>query len=307
MSGTDEFKAYFKVKNNTDFRMKFADRAYRHCYDNGVLADANAGAVWDSLCYFIEKAILCEIARWGDERGSLYDYNHWYKEWKDVKDDIQGRAGTLIARLKSANMYPSVLPPKFLDGSQEIKDDSVHTNTGFQLTIQRAGTSGTIYYTTDGNDPRSWDLSGDALPAAKQVSAADESVIINYTTVVKARCKDGNVWSPLHDLTIVLDSAINPSGVEITENDTKDFMLCQNFPNPFLSSTIIKYSLQKPNHTTLKVYNLVGQELETLVNEFQTVGEYIITWQPKELSGGIYFYRLRVGEFSETMKLILSK
>ncbi|MFX0133017.1 MAG: T9SS type A sorting domain-containing protein [Candidatus Hodarchaeota archaeon] len=90
----------------------------------------------------------------------------------------------------------------------------------------------------------------------------------------------------------------------IVPNEMK---LNQNYPNPFNPSTIIKYSLQKPNHTTLKVYNLVGQELEKLVNEFQTVGEYEIIWQPKEFPSGIYFYRLQAGEYTETKKLILHK
>jgi hypothetical protein len=307
MSGNDEFKAYFKVKNNADFRMRFADRAYRHCYKNGVLTDANAGAVWDSLCSFIEKAILCEIARWGDERGYLYDYDHWYKEWQDVKNDIHGRANRLITALKSAKMYPSTQPPQFLDGSQEIRDVFLRTKDAFQLTIRRRTSSDLICYTLDGNDPRTWDLSGNVSQTARQVDAESEDITIYNTSVIKARSKNGNVWSPLVELTIESDTAINPTGIEITENDTKDIILFQNYPNPFHSSTIIKYSLQKPNHTTLKVYNLVGIELETLVNDFQTVGEHEITWQPKELSGGIYFCRLQVGKFSKTIKLILHK
>ena len=74
------FNVYPKVHRNIDFKMKFADRTYKHCFNNGVMTDANVSVVWDSLCFFIEKPILCEIARWGDERGSVYDYNHWHKE-----------------------------------------------------------------------------------------------------------------------------------------------------------------------------------------------------------------------------------
>ena len=56
-----------------------------------------------------------------------------------------------------------------------------------------------------------------------------------------------------------------------------------------------------------KIYNLVGQEIETLVNEFQRAGEYEITWQAKGLPSGLYFYKIRVGDISETRKLLLQK
>jgi len=86
-----------------------------------------------------------------------------------------------------------------------------------------------------------------------------------------------------------------------------DFKLYQNYPNPFNPSTRIKYKLIKSSDITLKIYNLVGQEIATLVNEFQPAGEYAITWQPKGLPSGLYFYKIQAGVFSETRKLILQK
>jgi hypothetical protein len=65
--------------------------------------------------------------------------------------------------------------------------------------------------------------------------------------------------------------------------------------------------LQKPSNVILKIYNISGQELETLLDKFQTTGEYGINWQPNSLPSGIYFYRLQAGEFSETKKLVLQK
>ena len=85
------------------------------------------------------------------------------------------------------------------------------------------------------------------------------------------------------------------------------FVLQQNFPNPFNPSTRIKYTLRKSNHIVLNIYNLSGQEVATLVNEFQPAGEYQITWQPKGLPSGLYFYKLQAGETSITKKLILQK
>ena len=91
--------------------------------------------------------------------------------------------------------------------------------------------------------------------------------------------------------------------------DEKDmgYTLWQNHPNPFNISTSIKYSLKKPGHVYLCIYNLNGQEIETIINQYQAAGEYEIIWQAKGLSGGVYFYRLIAGESFETKKLILQK
>jgi len=86
-----------------------------------------------------------------------------------------------------------------------------------------------------------------------------------------------------------------------------DFTLHQNYPNPFNPSTTIKYNLQNSSNVELKIFDLAGKEIETLINGFQTAGEHETTWQPEGLPSGIYFYRLQSDSFSETKKLILQK
>jgi uncharacterized delta-60 repeat protein len=94
-------------------------------------------------------------------------------------------------------------------------------------------------------------------------------------------------------------------------NKPTTFWLAQNYPNPFNPSTTIRYAIAKPSHVTLKVFNLQGQEVVTLVNENKPVGEYEIKWNPASVPSGVYLYRLQVedpsgaGKFSETKKLIL--
>ncbi len=96
-------------------------------------------------------------------------------------------------------------------------------------------------------------------------------------------------------------SKVRPQNIPIS------FKLYQNYPNPFNTTTTIKYNIQESSHVTLKIYNLAGQEIETLVNGFQTKDEYQIKWITQQLPSGIYFYRLQAGEFTETKKLILQK
>jgi len=86
-----------------------------------------------------------------------------------------------------------------------------------------------------------------------------------------------------------------------------DFQLHQNYPNPFNPLTTIKYSLTKYEFVTIKIYNLAGQEVETLINRHQAAGEHQVKWIAEGLPSGIYFYRLRAGEYAETRKLILQK
>ncbi len=86
-----------------------------------------------------------------------------------------------------------------------------------------------------------------------------------------------------------------------------EFRLEQNYPNPFNSSTTIHFQLPRKSHVTLRVYDILGQELETLINEEREAGMYILQYDGSNLTSGIYFYRLQAGSYSETKKLILLK
>jgi photosystem II stability/assembly factor-like uncharacterized protein len=83
------------------------------------------------------------------------------------------------------------------------------------------------------------------------------------------------------------------------------FYLEQNYPNPFNPSTTIKYSIPTSEFVTLKVYDMLGSEVATLVNEEKPVGSYEFNFSAEELSTGIYFYKLQAGGFIETKKMIL--
>ncbi|MDZ7291671.1 MAG: SBBP repeat-containing protein [candidate division KSB1 bacterium] len=85
------------------------------------------------------------------------------------------------------------------------------------------------------------------------------------------------------------------------------YWLAQNYPNPFNTSTTVRYAIAKSGHVTLKVFNLQGQEIATLVSETKPAGEYEIKWNPNNLPSSVYVYRLQAGEFAETKKLLLLK
>ncbi|MGE5401519.1 MAG: T9SS type A sorting domain-containing protein [Ignavibacteriales bacterium] len=85
------------------------------------------------------------------------------------------------------------------------------------------------------------------------------------------------------------------------------YALSQNYPNPFNPTTSIKYQLPEAGYVTLKVYDVLGNEVSTLVSEFQNPGSYNATFDGKNLASGIYLYKLSQGRYSETKKLMLMK
>lgn len=93
----------------------------------------------------------------------------------------------------------------------------------------------------------------------------------------------------------------------ITETIPEEFSLHQNYPNPFNPSTKIKFSLPSAQFTKLKVYNLLGQEMSTLVNQQLQPGSYEYTFDASGLSSGVYFYRMESGEYVQTKKFVLLK
>ena len=99
-----------------------------------------------------------------------------------------------------------------------------------------------------------------------------------------------------------------PSSVEGDEVSLpQKFYLEQNFPNPFNPSTKIKYSVPKSSKVIIKVFDVLGNEIETLVNEEKPTGIYEITWYAEQLPSGVYFYQLKAGSFVSTKKMILLK
>ena len=85
------------------------------------------------------------------------------------------------------------------------------------------------------------------------------------------------------------------------------YSLSQNYPNPFNPVTAIKYSIPNEGFVSLKIYNVLGSEVATLVNEFKNAGSYNVSFNAENLSSGVYYYKLKSGTFVETKKMILLK
>jgi hypothetical protein len=103
-------------------------------------------------------------------------------------------------------------------------------------------------------------------------------------------------------LTILPTSAENPNESIVTE-----YSLSQNYPNPFNGVTNFRFDLKYPGMTSLKIFNMLGQEVVTVMNEVREAGTHQVNFDMGNLASGLYLYRLESGSFSETRKLMLLK
>jgi len=90
-------------------------------------------------------------------------------------------------------------------------------------------------------------------------------------------------------------------------NIPKEFALKQNYPNPFNPITKISFDLPKDELVTIKIYDILGREIKTLINEFKNAGNYMVTFNASEFASGIYFYRIKAGSFVQTKRMVLIK
>jgi hypothetical protein len=116
----------------------------------------------------------------------------------------------------------------------------------------------------------------------------------------------GNWYAHLDNILEHFDMVVN---VESGDEIPNQYLLLQNYPNPFNPSTVITYKLPVSGNVTIKAYDILGNEIATLVDEYKPAGSYNVefTINNLQLSSGVYFYQLEAGEFIQTRKMILIK
>jgi len=129
-----------------------------------------------------------------------------------------------------------------------------------------------------------------------------------YIAIVSA--DDADNWSGLSNIIAVKTLSLVLDVNETINNIPTEYYLSQNYPNPFNPSTRIEFSIPVTAHVTISIYNILGQQTATLVDEIKAAGNYAIVWNGIDASGlpvssGIYMYRINAGDFIATKKMAL--
>jgi photosystem II stability/assembly factor-like uncharacterized protein len=160
-----------------------------------------------------------------------------------------------------------------------------------------AGTDGGVFLST--NSGVTWSSISTGLPSFSiyAVTAAPDDVGQQY---LLAGTAGRGVWK--RPLSEVITSVPVASSTIPTE-----FTLEQNYPNPFNPSTVISFSLPESDVVTLKVFNILGEEIALLVSERLAAGNHRVEWRPQDVPSGVYLYRMEAGSFVQTRKLAFIK
>ncbi len=197
-----------KLIVNPQYRLDFADRVHRHFFNNGALMPTNTIARWMNRAKQVDLPIILESARWGDYRRDVHVYqtapyelyernNQWLTEQNRLTGTyFPQRTAIVLAQLRAQNLYPSNTAPVFNQHGGRVP-------AGFTLTMSATNT---IYYTTNGIDPRIYG-SGGISGVAQQYTGP---LTLGASMVVKARMLAGTNWSALNEASFVVGS-LTPS------------------------------------------------------------------------------------------------
>ena len=176
------------LMEDPDYQLHFADRLYRHLYNDGALTDANARLRWQAITQPLQQAIVAESARWGDFRthDEPITQDDWLRANQNVLAQMVGNADRLVERARREGFYPAIDPP-------QLSRHGGRVESGFALVLTAPRLDAQIYVTTDGSDPRQ---PGTGAVAETAIQYA-VPLVLTGTTTVKARTFNGSTWSAL--------------------------------------------------------------------------------------------------------------
>jgi hypothetical protein len=213
---------------NAEFRLRTADHVQKHFFNGGALTPAACLARYAARTNEIFRAMVGESARWGDaQREPAIVREDWVNAVSDVMNDyLPYRSGVVLQQLRNRGLYPNLAAPQFSQYGGAVP-------AGYPLTISHTNTSGTIWFTLDGGDPR---LRGGTVSASAESYSG--AIVINMPTVVRARVKDGATWSALVEATFyppqdltglrITEIMYNPPRFGVVDGDELEFLELKN-------------------------------------------------------------------------------
>jgi len=160
-------------------------------------------------------------------------------------------------------------------------------------------------YAPDGTGLNYHAFSGETAKQKYDIMVVDYGSAFDgyYTTNISGEANTTAWWHVAHDSV----SGIISSGIGVADDAPAAFAVAQNSPNPFNPTTTISFTLANAGTVNVDVFNVAGQKVDTIVNEFMDSGSHSVVWDASDFSAGVYFYTVKGGDFSKTMKMTLVK
>ena len=244
----------------------------------------------------------------------------------DGKTDWVSQAITMNARTQAAFDNNATYP--YLVEGTWYKQLPTFANTATLFTTQVTNLVTYISNCSDSTYTAPLPYWREVFPSATNFSYSDWPIPINLSYTDAALLTGGLNKLPVGDLNWfptqyntwlaqrsaeytqiakVLSTGTLTTGVKQLAGLPASYSLSQNYPNPFNPTTNIKYSITKESQVSLKVFDMIGREVETLVNVNQKAGLYEVNFNASKLASGVYIYRLQAGDFTQSMKMMLIK
>jgi len=266
------------LKKNPDFLVTLADHIQKQMInEGGALTPKIVAERYNKLADEIDLAIIGESARWGDWYNNTGPYTK-NDNWLPRKNELLTsyfpyRTDTVIKQLRNAGYFTAVNAPKFTHNGGVINS---------AINLGMTTNTGTIYYTTDGSDPRTL-ITGVVATTAKTYTSAFS---VGSSITVKARAKTSTDWSPITEATFVYSSA----------NDVNTFTAEQfaysSYPNPFTDETQIRFNLPNAGDLQADIFSVDGRLIQQLYKGLAHSGSQSLQWAPKTYESGIYICRI---------------
>jgi len=229
------------------------------------------------------------------------DLNKLCPFWDDLNNTVNGISYTTLGTAPNRIFVVEYLHIPYFSGSGDVTFQVRLYENGNRIefiygpAVQNLSATGSVglNYAPGGSGNVLSATPGNPCTATTwSTTSCNNSVPYNTTNLAS-----GTVYA------FVCVTGINPISSEVPNV----YSLSQNYPNPFNPATIISYGIPKPGNVKLIVYDLLGREVATLVNEFQQAGRYKVDFDGSKLASGMYIYRIESGSFTDSKKMLLVK
>ena len=258
-----------------------------------------------------QTRIWTQISRSSDTHNLLNDNRTARQYCSGAAGQPGGRSHPCIAYYPNSRDIFAVWSEPTINGSVE---DTLNGKWVNQVWYNHSGNAGNTWDGATQLTPNSWHTGKYWTSIGRQLTLAGASTTTLRAHIVYLSDPENlNIISPDGGVVDMMKPYIYQTvdfaltGVNGNQQVPESFTLSQNYPNPFNPSTVITYSLPSSTDVTLKVYNIIGQEVATLINEHQAAGVHEATFLAPNLASGVYFYTLKAGAYTSSRKMMLMK